>query len=92
MFSYPVVKLGDEKEARSEGADRYPEDRQRVLGVGPRDEEIIEVRGREVSIKPRIDPTRSVEEFCSIEGRKLTERIDLKKLFEEEVEERIVLR
>ncbi|MEM1997911.1 MAG: AbrB/MazE/SpoVT family DNA-binding domain-containing protein [Candidatus Bathyarchaeia archaeon] len=62
------------------------------LGVGPGDEVIMEVRGKEVLIKPKIDPVKFVEDFCSSEGKKLTEKIDLERILEGEVEERLVLR
>jgi hypothetical protein len=38
-----------------------------------------------------VDPKRFVEDFCSISKGKLTRKIDLKKILEEEVEERIAL-
>ncbi|MEM2320892.1 MAG: AbrB/MazE/SpoVT family DNA-binding domain-containing protein [Candidatus Bathyarchaeia archaeon] len=62
------------------------------LGVGPGDEVIMEVRGREILIKPKIDPVKFVEEFCSKRGKKLTKKIDLERMLEGEVEERLVLR
>ncbi|MEM2370659.1 MAG: AbrB/MazE/SpoVT family DNA-binding domain-containing protein [Candidatus Bathyarchaeia archaeon] len=62
------------------------------LGVGPGDEVIMEVRGKEVLIKPKMDPVKFVEDFCSRGGKKLTEKIDLERMLEGEVEERLVLR
>lgn len=62
------------------------------LGVGPGDEVIMEVRGKEVLIKPKMDPEKFVEDFCSRGGKKLTEKIDLERMLEGEVEERLVLR
>jgi hypothetical protein len=41
----------------------------------------MEIREKEVVIKPEADPVRFIEDFCSIVGQKLTERIDLEKLF-----------
>ncbi len=38
-----------------------------------------------------MDPVKFVEDFCSTGGRKLNEKINLEKLFEEEVEERFAL-
>lgn len=61
-------------------------------GVGPGDEVIMEVKGREVLIKPKIDPVKFVEEFCLRGKKKLTEKIDLERMLEGEVEERLVLR
>jgi AbrB family looped-hinge helix DNA binding protein len=52
-----------------------------ILGIGPGDEVVMEIREKEVVIKPEADPVRFVEDFCSIVGQKLTERIDLEKLF-----------
>jgi AbrB family looped-hinge helix DNA binding protein len=61
------------------------------LAVGPGDAVILEVRGREVLIRPRVEPVKFVEDFCLTGGRKLGDKIDLEKLLEEEVEGRFVL-
>lgn len=61
------------------------------LGIEAGDEVIIEVREKEVIIKPETDPEKFVNGFCSLIGKKLKEKINLEKLLEEEVEERIIL-
>jgi len=62
------------------------------LGIKPGDVVVMEVREKEVLIKPGVEPERFVEDFCSLTGRKLMKRVDLEKLLEEEVEERFALR
>lgn len=62
------------------------------LGVKPGDVVVMEVREKEVLIKPGVDPKRFVEDFCSLTEKKLVKRIDLERLLEEEVEERFALR
>lgn len=61
------------------------------LGIGPGDEVVMEFIKEGVLIRAKEDPSKFVENFCSIEGQKLKEKIDLKKLIEEEVEGRFVL-
>jgi len=61
------------------------------LGIEPGDEILMEMKEGELSIRPAVDPKRFVEDFCSISKGKLTRKIDLKKILEEEVEERIAL-
>ncbi|NWG09094.1 MAG: AbrB/MazE/SpoVT family DNA-binding domain-containing protein [Nitrososphaerales archaeon] len=61
------------------------------MGIKPGDEIVMEVRDKEVVIKPGMDPEEFVESFCSVTGRKLTKKIDLKRLLEQEVEERFAL-
>jgi AbrB family looped-hinge helix DNA binding protein len=61
------------------------------LGIKPGDEILMEMREGELSIRRAEDPGRFVEDFCSISKRKLTRKIDLKKILEEEVKERVAL-
>ena len=51
----------------------------------------MEIRGKEVFIRPEVSPEKFVEAFCSVVHKKLTEKVDLEKLLEEEVEESLVL-
>jgi AbrB family looped-hinge helix DNA binding protein len=60
-------------------------------GIEPGDEIIMEVREKEVVIRPGTDPERFIESFCSVTGRKLTEKLNLERLLEQEVEERFAL-
>ena len=62
------------------------------LGINPGDVVVIEVREKEVLIKPGVNPESFVQDFCSPTGTKLKKKIDLEKLLEEEVEERFALR
>ena len=62
------------------------------LGIKPGDEVMIEIREKEVLIRPGVDPERFVDDFCSLTERRLKKRVDLERLLEEEVEERFVLR
>jgi len=62
------------------------------LTIAPGDEVILEVRGKEVIIRPKMDPAKFIEDFCAVNGRKLSEKIDLEKLLEEEIERRFALR
>ncbi|MEM2126850.1 MAG: hypothetical protein QXH67_01325 [Candidatus Bathyarchaeia archaeon] len=45
-------------------------------------------QGGELSIMPFMDPESFVEDFCSITKKRLTRKIDIKRVLEEEVEER----
>ena len=62
------------------------------VGIKPGDTVLIEVREGEIVITPGTDPREFVESFCSVVKEKLTEKIDLKRLIESEVEERLALR
>ena len=62
------------------------------VGIKPGDEIVMEVREKEIVIKPGMDPEGFVESFCSATGRKLTKKVDLERLLEQEVEERFALR
>jgi len=61
------------------------------VGIKPGDEIVMEIREKEVVIKPGMDPEEFVESFCSVTGNKLTKRVDLERLLEQEVEERFAL-
>jgi len=62
------------------------------LGVAPGDELILEVRDKELIITPGVDPEALVEAYCSVVRVKFREPIELKRIIEEEVEERLALR
>ena len=61
------------------------------LGIKAGDEIVMEIRGKELLIKSKVDPEKFVDDFCSTTKRKLTEKVDLKKIVREEVEERLAL-
>jgi len=62
------------------------------LGIKPGDTVMMEVREGEIAIIPGRDPREFVEGFCSVIKEKLTEKIDLERLIESEIEERLGLR
>jgi AbrB family looped-hinge helix DNA binding protein len=61
------------------------------LGLESGDEVVLEIRDKEVLIRRGVDPAGFVDDFCSLIGKKLKEKVDLEKLLEGEVEERIIL-
>jgi AbrB family looped-hinge helix DNA binding protein len=60
-------------------------------GIEPGDEIIMEVREKEVVIRPGVNPEEFVESFCAVTEKKLTKKINLDRLLEQEVEERFAL-
>lgn len=62
------------------------------MGIKPGDEIVMEVREKEVIISPGVGPEDFIESFCSIVRKKLTNKVDLERLLEQEVEERFVIR
>lgn len=62
------------------------------LGIKPGDTVVMEVREGEIVIIPGKSPREFVEGFCSVVKEKLTEKIDLERFIESEVEERLALR
>jgi len=68
-----------------------PKDIREYVGIMPGDEVVMEVREKEVVIRSGVDPKDFVESLCSITEKKLTRKIDLEKLLEEEAEERLAL-
>ncbi len=65
-----------------------PKDVREYLGLKPGTRVTFEVRERELVIRPEADPEKSVEEFCSVIPKKLKKPINIKKIIEEELEER----
>jgi len=63
-----------------------------ALGIEPGGDVIMEIRDDSVVIRRAETPEEFIEEFCSIIKRKLREKVDLRELIEEEVEERFALR
>ena len=61
------------------------------LGIKLGDTVVMEVREGEIAIIPERDPREFVEGFCSVVKEKLTKKIDLERLIESEVEERLSL-
>jgi len=61
------------------------------LGIRPGDEILMEIREKEVLIKASMNAEEFVENFCSVKGKKLTKKVDLEKILDEEAEERLAL-
>ncbi len=68
-----------------------PEIVREYIGIKPGDEVIMEIRAKELVITPGVRPEEFIDGFCSVIKRKLTNKIDLEKLIEQEVEERFAL-
>ncbi|MEM2082665.1 MAG: AbrB/MazE/SpoVT family DNA-binding domain-containing protein [Candidatus Bathyarchaeia archaeon] len=60
------------------------------LGIGPGGEILMEAREGELAIRPGADPKAFVDGFCSAKG-KLTKKVDLRAILEEEAEDRLGL-
>jgi AbrB family looped-hinge helix DNA binding protein len=56
-------------------------------GIEPGDDILMEVKENEVVIRPGTDPEAFVESFCSVTKRKLTKKLDLEKLLQQEAED-----
>jgi AbrB family looped-hinge helix DNA binding protein len=65
-----------------------PKDVREYIGLKPGTKIVFEIRGSELVIRPETDPEKIVDEFCSIVSKKLKKTIDVKKIIEEEYEER----
>jgi AbrB family looped-hinge helix DNA binding protein len=65
-----------------------PKDVREYIGLKPGTRVIFEVREGELVIRPETDPEKIVDEFCSIVSKKLKKTIDVKKIIQEEYEER----
>ncbi|MEM2742103.1 MAG: AbrB/MazE/SpoVT family DNA-binding domain-containing protein [Nitrososphaeria archaeon] len=61
------------------------------IGIKPGDEVVMEVRAKEVVITSGGSPEEFIDGFCSVVKKKFTEKMDLEKLIEQEVEERFAL-
>ena len=65
-----------------------PKDVREYLGLKPGTRVTFEVREKELVIKPEANPEESVKEFCSVIPKKLKKPTNIKKIIEEELEER----
>ncbi|MDI6883715.1 MAG: AbrB/MazE/SpoVT family DNA-binding domain-containing protein [Hadesarchaea archaeon] len=66
-----------------------PKDVREYLGLKPGSKITFEVKEKELIIRPETDPEKFVDEFCSVVSKKLKKPIDIKKIIEEEYEERL---
>ncbi|MCW4007353.1 MAG: AbrB/MazE/SpoVT family DNA-binding domain-containing protein [Candidatus Bathyarchaeota archaeon] len=68
-----------------------PKDVREYVGILPGGEVLMEVRDKEVVIRSEVDPKDFVEDFSRVVGQKLTKKIDLEVLLEQEAEDRFAL-
>jgi len=61
----------------------------RIFGLRPGSEVAFDVEDGKIVILPRVDSEKFVEDFCSVVKKKLGKRVDLEKLYEEELAERM---
>lgn len=66
-----------------------PEEIRRALGIKPGMRVLFEVRDDEIVVKPDLKPSEFVEHYSRTYGKKLKKEVDLKRIIEEEVVERI---
>lgn len=62
------------------------------MGIKPGDDVVMKVKEKELLIKRGVSPEKFVNDFCAVAKRKLTRKIDLERILEEEAEERLALR
>jgi len=91
-FSFSVVYMRIRRKIGQKGQIVIPKVIREYAGIRAGDEVVMEVREGEVIIRSGVDPKEFVESFCSVPGKKLTKKIDLEGLLEQEVEERFALR
>ena len=68
-----------------------PDHMRQALGIKPGSKVVFEIRDEEVVIRPDLKPSEFVENYTKTYARKLRKEVDLKKVIEEEVAERIGL-
>ena len=68
-----------------------PDEIRRILGIKPGTKVVFETRNDEIVIKPDLKPEEFVEYYIKTYATKLRKKVDLKKIIEEEVSERIGL-
>ena len=62
-----------------------PKDIRSYLGLKPGSEVLFEMKGKEVVIKPQLDPRKFVEDFCNVPNKlKKLDIKTIKKALEEE--------
>lgn len=87
-----MVRMKIVRTIGSKGQIVVPKDAREQLGLKPGSKVTFEVKEKELVIRSEIDPEKFVEEFCSIPGKRLKKKVDLKKIYEEELVERLGLR
>ena len=69
-----------------------PKDVRDFLGIKQGSSVIMEVKEDSVILKPEKPAQRAVNDYLSVVKKKLVQEIDVKKILQEEVEQRVVLR
>ena len=65
-----------------------PKAMREILGLKRGYRVVFELKNQQLRLRAEGDPEKFVEEFCGVVNKKLKNKIDLKKLYESELEER----
>ncbi len=68
-----------------------PDSMRQALGIKPGSKVVFEIRDEEIVIRPDLKPNEFVENYTKTYSKKLRKEVDVKKVIEEEVAERIGL-
>lgn len=68
-----------------------PDSMRQALGIKPGSKVVFEIRDEEIVIRPDLKPNEFVENYTKTYAKKLRKEVDVKKVIEEEVAERIGL-
>ncbi len=68
-----------------------PDSIRQALGIKPGSKVVFEIRGDEIIIRSDLKPSEFVENYTRTYAKKLRKEVDVKKVIEEEVAERIGL-
>ncbi len=68
-----------------------PDSIRQALGIKPGSKVVFEIRDEEIVIRPDLKPGEFVENYTKTYSKKLRKEVDVKKVIEEEVAERIGL-
>lgn len=68
-----------------------PDSMRRALGIKPGSKIVFEIRGDELIIRSDLKPAEFIENYTRTYAKKLRKEVDVKKVIEEEVAERIGL-
>ena len=68
-----------------------PDSIRQALGIKPGSKVVFEIRDEEIVIRPDLKPSEFVANYTKTYAKKLRREVDVKKVIEEEVAERIGL-
>lgn len=74
-----MVRMLIKRRLGSKGQIVIPKIVREFPGIGPGDEVVMEFIEEGILIRPKEDPSKFVEDSCSISGERLKDKIDLKK-------------